>query len=505
MRNLFWLALVWLGSALHAPAFAQTTAWQLLRGNSGAPFVRASGTGNIATLSLSCSQGKSLMLVTLRRSPARNPARMTVTVGSQTAQITIQRTANAAIWGTVFPDDRVPDLIASGHQASLAIDGATYGSVSLIGASAVMREALTGCWAGALIAPTVQPAPQGAGSLKSAIPSDPKRLSPAERSAIMRAAGYTLRGKSWLTCDGLAPGEIEELRDLNGDSKPEAIVKSGGTACYGNTGAAFQIVTSGAAGWRLMVEETGIPSFHPRPGLAWPDVEIGGPGISCFRFLRWNGQAYVSAGTSLEGRICTLSPAFASKQASRAKSGRHASSLTASKSADEEAIRALLGKIYGWRDGRKVADAKVEDWRTLFSPRIRGLLDQCEAAVTNADPKANGGEGAYAETGDQGCIGIPFLLDAVTAEPAPFIQRTRPAVRRTAADAFESVITVPAAARSDWGSSETIRFQRIGGRWLVDEVVTLREQRTLLYSSGIAGLTAELRKIARKPVPRGKR
>lgn len=505
MRNCFWLALVWLGSALHAPAFAQTSAWQLLRGNSGTPFVRVAGSGNIATLSLSCSQGKPLMLVALRRTPARSPARLAVTVGSQSVQISIQRTANAVIWGTVLPDGRLPDLIASGQRADLAIDGAAFGSVSLAGASAAMREALTGCWAGAMIAPKALPTPQGAGSSKSAILGDPKRLSPADRSAIMRAAGYTLRGKSWLTCEGMATGEIEELRDLNGDSKPEAIVKSGGTACYGNTGAAFQIVTSGSAGWRLMVEETGIPSFHPRAGLAWPDIEIGGPGISCFRFLRWNGQAYVSAGTSLDGQICTLSPAFATEQASRAKSGGHASSQTTSNSADEEAIRALLGKIYGWRDGRKVADARGEDWRTLFSPRIRGLLDQCEAAVANADPKANGGEGAYAVTGDQGCLGVPFLLDPVTFEPAPFIQRTRPAVRRAAPDAIESTIIVPAAARSEWGSSETIRFQRIGGRWLVDEVVTLRAQRTLLYSSGIVGATAELRKIARKPVPRRKR
>jgi hypothetical protein len=132
----------------------------------------------------------------------------------------------------------------------------------------------------------------------------------------MRAAGYIRRGKGWLTCEGMAPGDIEEIRDLDGDGRPEAIVTSSGTACYGMTGAAFQIATldsPGTAGtvagtWRLLVQATGIPMFYPRPGIAWPDIEIGGPGVRCFPFLRWNGQAYVGAGTSLQGKICTRDP-----------------------------------------------------------------------------------------------------------------------------------------------------------------------------------------------------
>jgi hypothetical protein len=148
MRVSFWLALavLWLSPALYSPAFAQTPAWQLLRGNSGAPFGRVAGSGNIALLSLACSQGKPIMLVALRRAPARNPARLALTIGSQTAQIAIQRTANPAIWGAVFADGSVLDMVAAGQQASLAIDGAAFGGVSLAGAGAVMREALGGCW-----------------------------------------------------------------------------------------------------------------------------------------------------------------------------------------------------------------------------------------------------------------------------------------------------------------------------------------------------------------------
>ena len=160
MRVSFWLALAFLclSPMLCHSAFAQAPAWQLLRGNSGAPFMRAPGSGNVALLSLSCSQGKPIMLVALRRAPARNPARLALTIGSQTAQIVIQRTANPAIWGAVFADGSVLDMVAAGQQASLAIDGAVYGGVSLAGAGAVMREALGGCWGAAVVA-TGRPSP----------------------------------------------------------------------------------------------------------------------------------------------------------------------------------------------------------------------------------------------------------------------------------------------------------------------------------------------------------
>lgn len=171
--------------------------------------------------------------------------------------------------------------------------------------------------------------------------------------------------------------------------------------------------------------------------------------------------------------------------------------------ADQDAVRAIIGRIYGWRDGRKVAEAGAEDWEALFTPRIAALHADCEAGVERADPKSNGGEGAYLVTGDQGCLGVPFLLEPVTYDAAPFIPQTRPVIRRTGADTIESEITVPAQYRAEWGASETIRFNRVGGRWLVDEVVTKRADKTYLYSGQIGEMIAELRKIAKKPA--GKR
>ncbi len=167
--------------------------------------------------------------------------------------------------------------------------------------------------------------------------------------------------------------------------------------------------------------------------------------------------------------------------------------------ADEGAVRAIVGNIYGWRDGRKVKEAQADDWEKLFGPRIAALHAQCEAAVENADPKANGGEGAYAVTGDQGCLGVPFLFEPVSYEAAPFIPQTRPVVRRAGPDTMESTITVPQRFREEWGSSETIRFQRIGGRWLIDEIVTTGADGAHTYSGGTSEMIAELRKIAKRP------
>jgi hypothetical protein len=46
---------------------------------------------------------------------------------------------------------------------------------------------------------------------------------------------------------------------------------------------------------------------------------------------------------------------------------------------------------------------------------------------------------------------------------------------------------------------QTIRFQRTGERWLIDEIVTRTTSGTELYSSGLQSKVADLRKIARKP------
>ncbi len=60
-------------------------------------------------------------------------------------------------------------------------------------------------------------------------------LSPPERTAAFKAAGFVQRAGAWRTdCDepggGIyEPGAIETVRDLNGDGQPEAVVTEGST------------------------------------------------------------------------------------------------------------------------------------------------------------------------------------------------------------------------------------------------------------------------------------
>lgn len=169
---------------------------------------------------------------------------------------------------------------------------------------------------------------------------------------------------------------------------------------------------------------------------------------------------------------------------------------------DEAAVRTIVGGIYGWRDGRQVKT--FDDWGPLFTPRLRALIAQCEAASANADPKANNGEGAYTVTGDQGCVGSPFLLDPVMGD-VPFGSKMRPTARRTGTDTIEAETDVPPPFQKDWGIRETMRFQRIGGQWLIDEVVTRTTTGTTLYSSQIGQMITDLRKIAKRPAASRKR
>jgi len=144
----------------------------------------------------------------------------------------------------------------------------------------------------------------------------------AQTAAVMRAAGYTQRGGKWMgncgepgapEADGWFDVEIDSFGDLNEDGRPEAMIAEGGSSyCFGMVGYGFTLMSQTTSGWTAMLQgEQGMPALYDRPGQAWPDIEVGGPGSDCFAFLRWNGTEYAYAGRSLEGRICELDPAFA--------------------------------------------------------------------------------------------------------------------------------------------------------------------------------------------------
>lgn len=134
-------------------------------------------------------------------------------------------------------------------------------------------------------------------------------LSAADRAAVFKAADASKQGDRWVICtdDPQTSGaSIDEVRDLNGDGRPEAVVVEDGTFCNGASGARFALLSQQADGsWRSMLASEGMAGFLPAKGRdGWPDVSVGGPGF-CFPVMRWNGTAYVFNRNEYEGKRCT--------------------------------------------------------------------------------------------------------------------------------------------------------------------------------------------------------
>lgn len=134
-------------------------------------------------------------------------------------------------------------------------------------------------------------------------------LSADDEVAAFKAAGFRHRGRQWQACDdptpGYTPGAIQQVSDLNGDGRPEAIITEGGTYCYGNAGSGYSLVSKQSDGrWRLIKNGTGVLTILPIRGVGgWPDIEIGGPGF-CVPVERWNGSRYTLLRYEYEGKSC---------------------------------------------------------------------------------------------------------------------------------------------------------------------------------------------------------
>lgn len=144
------------------------------------------------------------------------------------------------------------------------------------------------------------------------VAAPPPSADSARDTAIFRAAGFKQTRRGWESgCDDPSlgvpydPGAIDQVKDLNGDGRPEAIVTEGGGFCYGNTGMAFWLVSQQANGtWTLIYNSIGIPEFLATRGVGgWPDISVGGPGF-CFAVVRWNGRAYVRHRMEYDGKPC---------------------------------------------------------------------------------------------------------------------------------------------------------------------------------------------------------
>lgn len=135
-------------------------------------------------------------------------------------------------------------------------------------------------------------------------------LSSADRAAAFRAGGFTLQRGKWRACDdpgtvGYAPGTIDQVKDLNGDGLPEAVITEGSAYCFGATETSYALVSKRKDGkWALIDQGQGVVSFLSARGVGgWPDMEVGGPGF-CFPVMRWNGRAYVLNRRQYEGKPC---------------------------------------------------------------------------------------------------------------------------------------------------------------------------------------------------------
>lgn len=136
-------------------------------------------------------------------------------------------------------------------------------------------------------------------------------LPAADEAAAFKAAGFSLKGKQWRGgCDdpgnaSYEPATIDVVRDLNGDGLPEAVIREGGTYCYGFTGEGFFLVSKQPHGhWKLITSDIGIPRFLSTRGTGgWPDIQVGGPGF-CFPVQRWNGRSYALNRREYQGKPC---------------------------------------------------------------------------------------------------------------------------------------------------------------------------------------------------------
>jgi len=136
------------------------------------------------------------------------------------------------------------------------------------------------------------------------------QLSSADRAAAFGAAGFKQVAGQWRACEAPAdsiytPGAIDEVRDLNGDGRPEAIITEGSTFCYGGDEVGFTLVSKQPdASWKVMLTMQGIATVLTTRGRdGWPDIEVGGQGF-CFPVFRWNGSEYDVARFEYDGKPC---------------------------------------------------------------------------------------------------------------------------------------------------------------------------------------------------------
>lgn len=125
-----------------------------------------------------------------------------------------------------------------------------------------------------------------------------RALSIADRDALFRAAGaQPIGGGKWTGCpddtSGRSEAQVAMVQDINGDGRPEAMIRDSGSYCNGFAGVSSTVLTQTAAGrWEIIYSNQGFVNFLVSRGVDnMPDIEAGLPGF-CFPYFRWNGREY---------------------------------------------------------------------------------------------------------------------------------------------------------------------------------------------------------------------
>jgi hypothetical protein len=123
-------------------------------------------------------------------------------------------------------------------------------------------------------------------------------LSAADQDAVFKAAGFSkaadgryIRCREETPTASYTPGAIEE-EDVNGDGQPEAFVTESSMFCYGAPHTFFGLVAKGTGGWKMLLDDVGMPAVLETSHGGWADIEVGGPGFGTMPVWQWNGKAY---------------------------------------------------------------------------------------------------------------------------------------------------------------------------------------------------------------------
>ncbi|WP_227554351.1 hypothetical protein [Acinetobacter lanii] len=124
-----------------------------------------------------------------------------------------------------------------------------------------------------------------------------------EQAEIFAAAGFKNVSGAWR--GKCSFGHIPFVRDLNGDGRPDAIIRDGGTACYGSTGVGFHLITKQATGkWTRILNSPGEPLFLKTVGRhGWPEIEIQTPS-QCHTVYSWDGKKFAKNRQQFKGKPC---------------------------------------------------------------------------------------------------------------------------------------------------------------------------------------------------------